>query len=78
MTGKLIPHKANVANSLYVQTVILVLAVCSHGRKRKKKECNEDIRPLLAPSGGTGTVSSQATQQLCSLPAHILPCKAFL
>lgn len=61
MTGKFIPHKANVSNSLYVQTVMLVLAICSHGGKRKKNECNEDIRPLLAPSRGTGTLSSQAT-----------------
>lgn len=72
MTGKFIPHEADVANSLYIQTVILLLAVCSHWEKRKKDECNEDISPLLALSGGTGTFSSQATQQLCSLPACIL------
>ena len=76
MTGKFIPHKADVANSLYVRTVILVLAVCSHGGKRKKDGCNEDVSPLLALSGHTGTSSLQATKQLCSLPACILLCKA--
>lgn len=75
MTGKFIPHKADVANSLYVQAVILVLAVCSHGGKRKKDGCNEYISYLLALSGGMGIFSSQATQQLCSLPVRILPCK---
>lgn len=55
MTGKFIPHKADVANSLYVQTVILVLAVCSHEGKRKKDKCHEGISPSLALSGGTGT-----------------------
>ena len=77
MTAKFIPHKVDVANSLYVQTVTLVLALCSHGGKRKDK-CNEHISPLLALSGGTGTISSQATQQPCSVPAQILPCKALL
>lgn len=54
MTGKFIPHKADVANSLHVQTVILVLAVCSYEGKRKDK-CHEGISPSLALSGSTGT-----------------------
>lgn len=55
MTGKFIPHKADVANSLHVQTVILVLAVCSYEGKRKKDKCREGISPSLALSGSTGT-----------------------